>query len=85
MKKSIYTLLALFLFHFGFTQNPNRIYQSHNEENGVFSVKTNDGKYMFQFYSEDILEATFIPNGENQNLNSLELESRHCFYQDNMR
>ncbi|SHG99110.1 oligosaccharide 4-alpha-D-glucosyltransferase [Winogradskyella jejuensis] len=70
MKKSIYTLLALLLFHFGFTQNPNRVYQSHNEENGVFSVTTNDGKYMFQFYSEDILETTFIPNGENQNLNS---------------
>ena len=48
-------------------QNPDRIYQSHNEENGVFSVTTSDGKYLFQFYTEQILETTFIPTGETEN------------------
>jgi len=48
-------------------QNHDRIYQSHNEEDGVFSVTTNDGQYRFQFYSETILEATFIPTGESFN------------------
>jgi len=48
-------------------QNPNRIYQSHSEENAVFSVTTNDGKYIFQFYTEHILETTFIPTGETFN------------------
>ncbi|WP_179343558.1 TIM-barrel domain-containing protein [Winogradskyella ursingii] len=45
-------------------QNPNRLYESHNDENGIFSVNTNDGKYMFQYYSEDIIETTFIPKDE---------------------
>jgi len=58
----------LFLFSLGvsvFAQNPDRIYISHNEENGIFTVETNDGKYRFQFYSEDIIETSFIPKGES--------------------
>ncbi|NNC46778.1 MAG: hypothetical protein HKN99_12925, partial [Winogradskyella sp.] len=53
-------LLILFVFvcAIGASQNSDRIYQSHNEEGGIFSVTTNDGKYIFQFYSEDILETT---------------------------
>jgi len=53
-----------------FSQNPERVYQSHSEENGIFSVTTNDGKYLFTFYSTEILETTFIPNGEETNANS---------------
>jgi oligosaccharide 4-alpha-D-glucosyltransferase len=45
-------------------QNTNRIYQSHSEENGILEVNTNDGQYRFQFYTENILETTFIPEGE---------------------
>ena len=55
---------------FGIAQNPNRIYQSHNEKDGVFSVTTNEGKYKFQFYTSDILETTFIPAGESYNKES---------------
>ncbi|WP_411893361.1 TIM-barrel domain-containing protein [Winogradskyella sp. A2] len=50
-----------------FSQNPERIYQSHSEENGIFSVTTNDGKYLFKYYSTEILETTFIPKGEVSN------------------
>ncbi|OZV69341.1 TIM-barrel domain-containing protein [Winogradskyella aurantia] len=70
MKNSIHIVLALLLFHFSYTQNPNRIYKSHNEEDNIFSVITSDGKYSFTFYSEDILETTFIPHGEAQNTTS---------------
>jgi oligosaccharide 4-alpha-D-glucosyltransferase len=70
MKKSIGIVLVTLLFQIGFSQNPDRIYQSHSEENGLFSVTTNDGKYIFQFYTEDVLETTFVPNGEIQNKNS---------------
>lgn len=70
MKNIINILVTLLLFQFGFSQNPNRIYKSHNEENGIFSVITNDGKYEFQFYSEDILETSFIPRGETKKAES---------------
>ncbi|MBO3115660.1 glycosyl hydrolase [Winogradskyella sp. DF17] len=59
----IYISIVLVTFSIN-AQNPNRIYKSHNEESNVFSVTTNDGKYIFQFYSEAILETTFIPKGE---------------------
>ncbi|MFD1063008.1 TIM-barrel domain-containing protein [Winogradskyella litorisediminis] len=65
MKKSYLILLSLICFQLGFTQNPNRIYQSHSEENDIFSVVTNDGEYQFLFYSEAIVETTFIPLGED--------------------
>ena len=47
-------------------QNPNRVYQSHQLENGKLSVTTNDGEYIFQFYSQNTIETTFIPKGESQ-------------------
>lgn len=69
MKKLI-LLIALNSIGFGFSQNPERIYKSHKEENGKFQVTTNDGIYHFQFYSEAILETSFIPNGEALEPNS---------------
>ena len=64
-------LIFLFLASFfSFSQNTNRIYKSHNEENGVFSVTTNDGKYKFEFYTNDILETTFVPKNEKEILES---------------
>ncbi|WP_299117705.1 TIM-barrel domain-containing protein [uncultured Winogradskyella sp.] len=65
MKNTLYILLALFLFQFGFTQNPDRVYKSHSEENNIFTVITNDGNYRFQFYSDNIIETTFIPKAES--------------------
>ncbi|MBC2844334.1 TIM-barrel domain-containing protein [Winogradskyella flava] len=64
-----------FLIAFLFTvsiiaQNPTRIYKSHNEENGKFEVVTNDGRYRFQFYTDAILETSFIANNEVYNNNS---------------
>ncbi len=64
MKKIIYIILIFGLFQPIQAQNPNRIYQSHQEEDGIFSVTTNDGMYIFQFYNENILETTFIPDNK---------------------
>jgi len=64
------TLQLLLFFFFISTylgaQNSDRIYKSHNEENGIFTVVTNDGKYHFQFYNDAIVETTFVPKGENE-------------------
>lgn len=69
--KQIILHISILLFTVSITaQNPERIYQSHNEEDGKLSVITNDGTYIFQIYSESILETTFIPNGETYNPSS---------------
>ena len=70
MKKIVLYIAFIFFLVSINAQNPNRLYKSHSEENGKFTVTTNDGQYVFQFYSNDILESTFIPNGD-----SLESES----------
>lgn len=64
----IYGFLIFFFLgsYVAFSQNPNRVYKSHNEENDVFTVITNDGKYSFEFYTNSILETTFIPNTEKK-------------------
>lgn len=87
MKNTIKIIFALLLFQFGFSQNANRIYQSHNEENGTFFVTTNDGKYEFQFYANNILETTFIPKGEVQDIKShaLVLKSKKTSLKNNIK
>ncbi|MEM6516133.1 MAG: TIM-barrel domain-containing protein [Bacteroidota bacterium] len=65
------TLFTVLLF-FGFVcaQNPDRIYKSHKEEDGKFTVTTSDGQYIFQFYNPEILETTFIPIGQTNDNDS---------------
>ncbi|WP_460217752.1 TIM-barrel domain-containing protein [Psychroserpens sp. MEBiC05023] len=65
MKHIIYIALVLISLHVVGAQNLNRIYESHNEANGKLHVVTNDGTYIFQFYSKDIIETSFIPNDES--------------------
>ncbi|MEY8850106.1 TIM-barrel domain-containing protein [Psychroserpens sp. XS_ASV72] len=64
MKKIGFIVIGFLLLQNIVAQNTKRIYQSHIEENGLFQVITNDGKYVFEFYSPEILETSFIPNGE---------------------
>ncbi|MEH6535048.1 MAG: TIM-barrel domain-containing protein [Psychroserpens sp.] len=51
-------------------QNTERVYESHREEGRKFQVVTNEGKYIFQFYSDEIIETNFIPEGESHNKDS---------------
>ena len=44
MKKSVLFIVCILLAISIGAQNPDRIYQSHNEEDGKLSVITNDGK-----------------------------------------
>ncbi len=47
------------------SQNPNRIFESFTERKDLaFEVKVNDGTYLIKFYSPEIVETTFIPEGE---------------------
>ncbi|WP_159950969.1 TIM-barrel domain-containing protein [Polaribacter septentrionalilitoris] len=70
MKTFKLLFLLFFVTTFSFAQNSNRVYKSHNEEAGVFTVVTNDGAYKFQFYTDAIVETTFIPKDEKVNKTS---------------
>jgi len=61
-------LIVLIVFAVGSmtvkAQNSRRVYQSHSVgENGLL-VKTNQGKYLIQFYNQNIVETSFVPNEE---------------------
>lgn len=62
--------LLLFISTFGFAQNANRKYISHQLNENVLEIKTSDGTYLIQSYSDQIIETTFIPKGEKFNSNS---------------
>lgn len=58
------TLSIILLSSMAWAQNPNRSFQSYKKvQNGV-EVKTNDGTYYIQPYSEKIVETSFVPNGQ---------------------
>ena len=67
MKKLI---IALLISSFAFAQNANRKYLSHTWKNNVLQIKTSDGNYLIQPFSDKIIETSFIPNGETFNPNS---------------
>ena len=48
-------------------QNPNRKFESFINYSTYVEVKTNDGVYRFQPYGNEIIETSFIPNGESFN------------------
>ncbi len=60
-------LLLLFLSSFGFAQNANRKYLSHEWNRNVLEITTSDGMYFIQSYNDKIVETTFVPKGENFN------------------
>ena len=62
--------LAIMLCVLSFTaqaQNAQRSLQNYRVHDGVIEIITNDGKYQLTPYSESIVEASFIPNGEAVN------------------
>ncbi|MBJ7882159.1 glycoside hydrolase family 31 protein [Gelidibacter salicanalis] len=60
-------LLSLTL---GFSQNPNRTFESIAYKNNVLDIKVSDGVYKIIPFSDHIIETTFIPEGEVYNPNS---------------
>ena len=62
--------LLLFLSSIAFAQNVNRKYISHEWNQNMLEVKTSDGNYFIQSYTDKIIETTFVPNGQKFNSNS---------------
>ncbi|MFN5416671.1 MAG: TIM-barrel domain-containing protein [Flavobacteriia bacterium] len=54
----------LFSTSFLFAQNPNRKYISHEITPSGIEIQVNDGKYIINYYSDKIIETTFISQGE---------------------
>ena len=51
-------------------QNADRKFVSLAQKSAVIEVKTNDGQYQFKAYSPEIMETSFVPNGETFNPDS---------------
>lgn len=62
--------LLVFLSTVGFAQNANRKYLSHQLSENVLEIKTSDGTYFIQSYTDKIIETSFVPNGQKFNSNS---------------
>ncbi|MBL7885335.1 MAG: DUF4968 domain-containing protein [Flavobacterium sp.] len=62
--------ILLFVTTISLAQNANRKYLSHTWKNNVLEIKTSDGHYRILPYSNEIVETSFIPNGEQFNPNS---------------
>jgi alpha-glucosidase (family GH31 glycosyl hydrolase) len=60
-------LVLLLISSVSFAQNANRKYVSHSWKNNVLEIKTSDGNYLIKPYSNQIIETSFIPNGEQFN------------------
>ncbi len=62
---SIFLIFLFSLFSFSsFAQNPDRKYISHEITPTGIEIQVNDGKYLINYFSEKIIETTFIPQGE---------------------
>ena len=67
MNKKIISISVLFLF-FSFYllgQNESRKYKDHKNFGDKLEVYTNEGKYIFTPFSENIIQTVFVPNGED--------------------
>ena len=66
--------ILIFLFTIStsifYSQNINRKFEKITAFNNYVEVKTNDGLYRFQPYGNEIIETSFIPNGERFSENS---------------
>lgn len=63
---SLLGLLIIFCCFPGFSQNPDREYQSHKFSGDTVFVNVSDGKYIFVPYTSEIIETSFIPPGEKR-------------------
>ncbi|MBU3012218.1 DUF5110 domain-containing protein [Polaribacter vadi] len=78
MKKYIIPFLFLFLVNFTIAQNSNRIFKNVKQTENGLEIHVNDGQYLLKFYSDKIVETSFIPLGETftKNSHAVVLESK---------
>lgn len=67
MKKLFF---LLFITSLSFAQNAIRKFESFKVVENALEIKTSDGKYIIKAYSEEIVETSFIPKGEQFDSNS---------------
>ena len=65
MKKVIFSILTLVSFVCINAQNTNRVFKSAVKQGSDFKVEVNDGYYIIKPFSSEIIETTFVPNGES--------------------
>lgn len=64
MKQLYLLVLILFVVQTNYGQNANRIFENMIENDHGIILKVDDGNYHIQFYTPEIVEATFVPNKE---------------------
>ena len=65
MKKVMFYILALVSFVCINAQNTNRVFKSVVKQGLDFKVEVNDGYYIIKPFSSEMIETTFVPNGES--------------------
>lgn len=70
IKSLLFLIFLTSTFLLGFSQNTLRVYQNFVQNDSELKVYTNDGVYYFKPYNSNILETTFVPNGDNFNTTS---------------
>lgn len=70
MIKNLSFILSLLVSVVALSQNSNRIFKSVEDKLTYLEVVVSDGVYQIKPYSSEIMEATFIPNGETVNTKS---------------
>ncbi|MGC1630887.1 MAG: TIM-barrel domain-containing protein [Gelidibacter sp.] len=64
MKKHI-LIVFLLVLNLGFSQNPNRIFESMDFKNNILEIKVSDGMYRITPFTKSIVETSFVPKGES--------------------
>ncbi|MGK4566125.1 TIM-barrel domain-containing protein [Flavobacterium sp. 3HN19-14] len=64
---NLFGIVLLLLTTVIYAQNPNRIFQSYSWEENTLKIKTSDGYYLINAYSDKIIETSFIPGKESFN------------------
>jgi len=62
-KMAFLNVLLLMSFSL-FAQNPERIFRDVAKTESGVEVSTNDGKYIFRYFTPEVVETAFIPSGE---------------------
>jgi oligosaccharide 4-alpha-D-glucosyltransferase len=60
-------ILFFLISTFSFSQNANRKYESFKENDNALEINVSDGQYILKWYSDKIVETTFLPKGETYN------------------
>lgn len=64
MRIALYLFLVLFTGETALSQSVNRVFKEINKNKTHYKIRVNDGTYRIQFYTPDIVETSFIPDGE---------------------